>query len=85
MTGVKSAVEAMQKATGTKDKITQYWIEILLQKAQEEKKTHRSKSVQAIAQELEIWFENQPGDKMNPLLTIAGHSNLPRYCNLSLI
>ncbi|THU97830.1 hypothetical protein K435DRAFT_721412, partial [Dendrothele bispora CBS 962.96] len=70
--GVQKSVSDMQTATGTKDKITEYWIEILLQKAKEEKKKDPSKSVQEVTDTLERWLEEQPGDKMNPLLDIAG-------------
>ncbi|KAI5888159.1 uncharacterized protein SCHCODRAFT_02691594 [Schizophyllum commune H4-8] len=72
MLGVANNVKQMQTATGTKDKVTQFWIEKLLAKAQEEKKKNSSRSAQDIAAELRIWLDQQPGDKMNPLLDIAG-------------
>ncbi|THU85182.1 hypothetical protein K435DRAFT_926248 [Dendrothele bispora CBS 962.96] len=72
MKDVQKSVTEMQTAMGTKDKITEYWIEILLTKAKEEKKRDRTKSVQQIAVELEKWLDEQPGEKMSPLLNIAG-------------
>lgn len=34
--GIQETVDAMQSAKGIKDKISQYWIDILLHKAREE-------------------------------------------------
>ncbi|KAI4293785.1 hypothetical protein K525DRAFT_274887 [Schizophyllum commune Loenen D] len=72
MLGVANAVKQMQTASGTKDKIVQYWIEQLLAKAQEEKKKTPHRTPQEIAEDLRVWLAKQPGDKMNPLLDIAG-------------
>jgi len=62
----------MQTATGTKDKIAQYWIDILLQKSREMKSAHPGRGAEFIADELREWLKAQPGDKINPLLSIEG-------------
>ncbi|KAJ6600335.1 hypothetical protein DFH09DRAFT_1497797 [Mycena vulgaris] len=72
MYGVESPIKKLQTATGVKDKVAQYWIEILLEKARKMKADDPSKSVDDIAEELRIWLAAQPGDKLNPLLDIAG-------------
>ncbi|KAL1757677.1 hypothetical protein FB107DRAFT_289061 [Schizophyllum commune] len=72
MLGNAKAVKRMQTASGTKDKITQHWIDILLEKAQSEHKKDPERSVEDIVVQLRKWLQEQPGDKMNPLLDIAG-------------
>lgn len=62
----------MQTATGTKDKIAQHWIDILLEKALQMKADYPQLSKEAIAEKLEEWFKEQPGDKINPLLLCEG-------------
>jgi len=62
----------MQTATGTKDKIAQHWIDILLKKSHEMKSDNPSQSSKSIAEELHEWLKSQSGDKMNPLLSISG-------------
>jgi hypothetical protein len=77
MRGFSTPVEHLQTATGTKDKIAQHWIEILLKKAREMKANSPGRSPDEIAAELAEWYENQPGDKMNPLLLLE--SNQSKY------
>ena len=60
----------MQTATGTKDKIAQHWIDILLKKSYEMKSSNPSQSSESIAEELREWLKSQLGNKMNPLLSI---------------
>ncbi|KAJ6607200.1 hypothetical protein B0H10DRAFT_1956459 [Mycena sp. CBHHK59/15] len=72
MRGDPKGVEKLQRATGTKDKIAQYWIELLVRKFQELKAEGPRRTVDQIASEVLKWFSEQPGDKMNPLLDIAG-------------
>ncbi len=62
----------MQTASGVKDKVAQYWIERLLGMFSEKKKENPQRSSENIAAELKAWLSEQPGDKMNPLLDIAG-------------
>lgn len=57
----------MQTTTHTKDKISQYWINILLKKSCEMKSNNPSQSSESIAEELHEWLKSQLGDKMNPL------------------
>ncbi|KAF9070338.1 hypothetical protein BDP27DRAFT_1362630 [Rhodocollybia butyracea] len=71
MMGVKSVVTKMQRETGTKDKVAQYWIDILLKKSQELKREDPRRSKDDISAELKAWLAEQPGDKINPLLDIA--------------
>jgi len=70
MRGFSTPVENLQTATGTKDKIAQHWIEILLKKAREMKADSWGCSTDEIAAELAEWFKEQPGDKINPLLLL---------------
>ncbi|KAJ7902860.1 hypothetical protein B0H14DRAFT_2329467 [Mycena olivaceomarginata] len=72
MLGDPKAVTEHQRATGTKDKITQYWIEILLAKSKAMKTENRRRTAAEISTELRMWLEAQPGEKMNPLLDICG-------------
>ncbi|KAJ7834766.1 hypothetical protein B0H14DRAFT_3087587 [Mycena olivaceomarginata] len=71
MFGDKKGVEDLQRNTGTKDKITQYWIELLLKKASEMRLEVPHRSKEDIASELQTWLDQQKGDKFNPLLDIT--------------
>jgi hypothetical protein len=70
MHGVAKHVEQMQTETGTKDKFAQRWIDILVEKARRMKSENREKSREEIATELLAWYQAQPGDKFNPLLSL---------------
>jgi hypothetical protein len=72
MHGFAAPIEALQTATGTKDKIVQYWIDILIDKARQLKSDNSGHSRDDIAEELGQWFKDQPGDKINPLLLLDG-------------
>ncbi|THU77701.1 hypothetical protein K435DRAFT_701826 [Dendrothele bispora CBS 962.96] len=72
MTGVHARVKEIQTETGTKDKVTDYWIDILMQRANETLANDPRKSRDDLVNELTEWLDSQPGDKMNPLLDIAG-------------
>jgi len=72
MYGVKKPIEAMQTATGVKDKVAEHWIQLLLKKAKELQNTNPGRSHESIAEELRLWFKEQPGDKINPLLSMPG-------------
>ncbi|KAF8874151.1 hypothetical protein CPB84DRAFT_1690343 [Gymnopilus junonius] len=70
--GIEKHVTDIQTETGTKDKITQHWIDILIQKCHEMKSQDPGWTPDSIAEELQKWLKDQPGDKFNPLLSIAG-------------
>ncbi|KAJ6608000.1 hypothetical protein B0H10DRAFT_1816685 [Mycena sp. CBHHK59/15] len=72
MYGVEAPISRLQTATGVKDKVAQYWIDILLQKAREMKANSPGHTADSIAEELQAWLLKQPGDKVNPLLDISG-------------
>ncbi|KAJ7170381.1 hypothetical protein C8R43DRAFT_1120811 [Mycena crocata] len=72
MRGDPKSVENLQRSTGTKDKITQFWITQLISKAQAMKVENPRRTADDVALELMTWLDQQPGDKMNPLLDIAG-------------
>ncbi|KAJ7198300.1 hypothetical protein GGX14DRAFT_374386 [Mycena pura] len=72
MYGVKAPIEKLQTATGVKDKVAQYWIDILIDRARNLKAESPGKTDEVIANELRVWLEEQPGDKVNPLLDIEG-------------
>ncbi|KAJ6628304.1 hypothetical protein B0H10DRAFT_2271410 [Mycena sp. CBHHK59/15] len=69
---LEDQIELAMYATGVKDKVAQYWIEILLQKSREIKANNPGRTAESIKDELKIWLEEQPGDKVNPLLDISG-------------
>ncbi|KIK50367.1 hypothetical protein GYMLUDRAFT_78518 [Collybiopsis luxurians FD-317 M1] len=54
------AVRQMQTNTGTKDKVAQYWIDILLEKAKIFKRENPDKSQDEITMELLGWLRDQP-------------------------
>ncbi|KAJ6608328.1 hypothetical protein B0H10DRAFT_2303295 [Mycena sp. CBHHK59/15] len=72
MYGVEAPISKLQTATGVKDKVAQYWINILLEKARQMKADNPGRTADSIAEELKTWLDQQPGDKVNPLLDIAG-------------
>ncbi|KAK7449318.1 hypothetical protein VKT23_013461 [Stygiomarasmius scandens] len=72
MTGVSSRVEEIQRDTGTKDQVTEYWIQILIKRARDSLAADPQRNIDDLVSELTVWLEAQPGDKMNPLLDIAG-------------
>ena len=81
--GVEKPILEMQTATGTKDKIAQHWIDILLKKSREMKSSNPGRSSESIAEELREWLKSEPGDKMNPLLSIAGMLCSSAYWNFN--
>lgn len=70
--GVRKLITDMQTQTGIKDKFTEYWIDRLLAKAVEMKNENPQESTQSNAIILKKWLDEQPGDKYNPLLSVAG-------------
>ncbi|KAF7351461.1 hypothetical protein MSAN_01578200 [Mycena sanguinolenta] len=68
--GIASRVEALQTSTGTKDKIAQHWIDILIQKAREAQAASPSRDVDEISTELLIWLREQTNEPYNPLLDL---------------
>jgi hypothetical protein len=73
MSGFANHVTDKQTATGVKDaSTTGYWIEILIEKARQMRQEHPDAEPEAIADELQQWFDSQPGLKMNPLLFVPG-------------
>jgi hypothetical protein len=81
MHGYSEPVKTLQTATGTKDKIAQHRIEILLAKAQKMKVENPGRSTDENAEELAKWYQEQPGDKMNQLLLLESETiNHSQYC-----
>lgn len=72
MEGKTTKVEALQTATGTKDKIAQYWIDLLIAKHKQIKSERPDLSSEKIVEELKEWYDAQPGDNINPLLLLEG-------------
>ncbi|KAJ6605878.1 hypothetical protein B0H10DRAFT_2178679, partial [Mycena sp. CBHHK59/15] len=68
--GVAARVEELQTATGTKDKIAQHWIDILIQKSREMQATNPGRLVDDISTELLIWLSNETDQPYNPLLDL---------------
>lgn len=67
-----NSVEPLQRETGTKDKVAEYWLQILIKKAKDAQEKDPNLDPEDIAKDLADWLKKQPGDKMNPLLDIAG-------------
>ncbi|KAJ6631855.1 hypothetical protein B0H10DRAFT_1937610 [Mycena sp. CBHHK59/15] len=61
--GVEAPISNLQTATGVKDKVTQYWINIFLKKVQQMKADSPGCTADSIAKELQSWLDKQPGDK----------------------
>jgi hypothetical protein len=70
--GQDAAIAARQRASGTKDKITEHWIQKALALVAEIKDKEPCCSSGDIAARVKKWLDEQPGDKMNPLLDITG-------------
>ncbi|KAJ7099940.1 hypothetical protein B0H15DRAFT_771035 [Mycena belliarum] len=68
--GVAARVEELQTATGTKDKIAQHWINILIEKAREMHSAEPGRSVHDISNELLGWLRDQTDQPYNPLLDL---------------
>ncbi|KAJ6511523.1 hypothetical protein C8R47DRAFT_964088 [Mycena vitilis] len=68
--GIASHVEALQTSTGTKDKIAQHWIDILIQKAREMQAATPGRSVHEISDELMVWLGEETPQPYNPLLDL---------------
>ncbi|KAJ7752333.1 hypothetical protein B0H16DRAFT_1723687 [Mycena metata] len=61
MYGVEAPISKLQTATGVKDKVAQYWINILLEKVRQMKADSPEKTPESIAKELQKWLDEQPG------------------------
>ncbi|KAJ6564270.1 hypothetical protein B0H19DRAFT_941769 [Mycena capillaripes] len=68
--GVASHVEALQTSTGTKDKIAQHWIDILIPKAREMQTASTDHSADDISNALLVWLSEQTDQPYNPLLDL---------------
>ncbi|KAJ7204988.1 hypothetical protein GGX14DRAFT_368317 [Mycena pura] len=70
--GDKNGIAKLQTKTGTKDKIAQHWIELALAKFKSIQDQDPGSNVATISPQVQAWLDEQPGDKMNPLLDITG-------------
>ncbi|KAJ6629606.1 hypothetical protein B0H10DRAFT_1776091 [Mycena sp. CBHHK59/15] len=68
--GVASHVDALQTSTGTKDKIAQHWIELLIPKSREMQAADSTRSVDDISEELLLWLAKETVQPYNPLLDL---------------
>ncbi|KAJ7875206.1 hypothetical protein B0H13DRAFT_2236125 [Mycena leptocephala] len=68
--GVASHVDALQTSTGTKDKIAQHWIDILIEKSREMQASTPGRSVDEISNELLVWLAKETDQPYNPLLDL---------------
>ncbi|KAJ7916032.1 hypothetical protein B0H13DRAFT_2323730 [Mycena leptocephala] len=64
--GVASHVDALQTSTGTKDKIAQHWIDILIEKSREMQASTPGRSVDEISNELLVWLAEETDEPYNP-------------------
>ncbi|KAJ6608791.1 hypothetical protein B0H10DRAFT_1815126, partial [Mycena sp. CBHHK59/15] len=68
--GVASHVDTLQTSTGTKDKIAQHWIDILILKSREMQASTPGRSVDEISNELLVWLAKETDQPYNPLLDL---------------
>ncbi|KAJ6615312.1 hypothetical protein B0H10DRAFT_2164899 [Mycena sp. CBHHK59/15] len=68
--GVAAHVEALQTSTGTKDKIVQHWIDLLIPKSREMQTADPRRPVDEISNELLVWLGKQTDQPYNPLLDL---------------
>ncbi|KAJ6613813.1 hypothetical protein B0H10DRAFT_2165219 [Mycena sp. CBHHK59/15] len=68
--GVAAHVEALQTSTGTKDKIAQHWIDLLIPKSREMQTADPRQPVDEISNELLVWLGKQTDQPYNPLLDL---------------
>jgi hypothetical protein len=76
--GVAKSVSDLQTKTGVKDKIAQYWIEILIEKARDMATKNPTKPAAEISKELHEWLKSQTKRPYNALL------DMPRELLLNL-
>jgi hypothetical protein len=79
MTGVASHVDKSQSSSGVKDTVTQYWIDLLIEKACQMRREYPAPTPDDIVQRLREWLVAQPGDKINPLLSVIGECLTIQY------
>ncbi|KAJ7782483.1 hypothetical protein DFH07DRAFT_949282 [Mycena maculata] len=70
--GDSDTIETRQRSSGTKDKISQYWIDQILARVADIREKEPQADIDDIASRVQTWLEEQPGDKMNPLLDMTG-------------
>ncbi|KAF7293432.1 FAD-binding-3 domain-containing protein [Mycena indigotica] len=70
--GDAKSIKEQQTLTGTKDKLAQHWIERTLVEFSRLKEDNPRLGIDALAGLTQQWLDAQPGDKINPLLDIAG-------------
>ncbi|KAJ4464605.1 hypothetical protein C8R41DRAFT_872068 [Lentinula lateritia] len=68
--GVASHVEKLQTKTGTKDKIAQHWIEILLKESSKQHREHPETTKDEISEAMLTWLASQTNQPYNPLLDV---------------
>ncbi|EJD38038.1 hypothetical protein AURDEDRAFT_72549, partial [Auricularia subglabra TFB-10046 SS5] len=72
-TGKPSHVSDIQKESGSKDSIAQYWIDLLVQRAQELRNDKSRRWTEPeIVEHLTSWLETQSGERQHPLLDWIG-------------
>ncbi|KAJ7239995.1 hypothetical protein B0H12DRAFT_1204154 [Mycena haematopus] len=70
--GVKAAVETRQTETGVKDAYTNYWINDLLQRSRELKKSNPTLESADIVKQLRDWVVANESTIYNPFLSVRG-------------
>ncbi len=82
--GVESKVEALQTKTGTKDKIAQHWIALLITQARQLQAASPQRSHNEISAELLNWLGSQTSQPYNPLLDVECMLGLSYICVILL-
>ena len=70
--GIEARVSELQTATGVKDKTAQHWIDLLISEARSMLADNPGSTRSDNAEKLLTWLDEQPGDKVNPLLFLDG-------------
>lgn len=70
--GIAQTVKDMQTDTGTKDSYTQYWIDILIDRARNIQKAYPRRLATNIQEELVLWADTHKTAIYNSFLTLPG-------------
>ncbi|CAD6565495.1 MAG: hypothetical protein TREMPRED_001404 [Tremellales sp. Tagirdzhanova-0007] len=71
-TGNKKRVEERHTSTGIKDSVADLWHDRVIKRRSEMQTTEPALTREQVSLALRQWLEAQPGDKMNPLLSVPG-------------
>ena len=71
-------MEERHTSTGIKDSVADLWHDRVIKRRSEMQTTEPALTREQVSLALRQWLEAQPGDKMNPLLSVPGRISLGR-------